>query len=158
MPRSAHETEIRKSAASDSLRHWVCSESQRPMRYFMTRRIPANFGTIETTTAASTPATMTIRNPARTVQERASVIAIDASGASAALSSMPRMMRLSPIVPSPARVPGYRFTQAMRIASSTRPGIATPPTQAAPPANASAPAVGRSFGANRRCQPHALKA
>ena len=52
--------------------------------------------------------------------------------------------RLRPIVPSPARVPGKRLTQAMRTASSTRPGIATPPTHAAPPANASAPAVGRS--------------
>ena len=96
---------------------------------------------------------MTTRKPARTVHELASVIATEASGASAALSSMPRMIRLSPIVPSPARVPGNFRTQAMRIASSTRPGIATPPTHAAPPAKASAPAVAGPAGRRGAASP-----
>src|SRR5207247_1080888 len=83
----AHETEIRSSAAAASLRHWVCVPSQRPTRNLTTWRVPENCGRKATTTAARTPATATTRKPARTVQERASAIATDASGASAALSS-----------------------------------------------------------------------
>ena len=84
--------------------------------------------------------------------------ATEAIGVSAALSSIPSTIRLRPSVPSPAFVPGKRFTIAIRIASSARPGSAMPPTHAAPPAKASAPAPGRSCAWKSLCQPHALKA
>ena len=158
VPRSAHETETSTQAAHASRVQCVCPPSQRPRRNRVTCRQPVARGSSAITTAASTPAPATTAKPARTVHESASAAATDASGVSAALSSIPSTIRLIPSAPSPARVPGNLRTTAMRIASSTRPGSATPPTQAAPPAAASAPAAGRSCFANSRCQPHALKA
>ncbi len=104
------------------------------------------------------PAAATTAKPARAIHWLEPAAATEASGVSAALSSMPSTTRLSPSVPSPAFVPGYRRTMTIRTASSTRPGSAIPPTHAAPSAKARAPAAGLSLAWKSRCQPHALNA
>ena len=59
-----------------------------------------------TTAAAAIPAAATTAKPARVVQWLEPAAATEAIGVSAALSSIPRMIRLRPSVPMPVFVPG----------------------------------------------------
>src|SRR5262249_14367448 len=104
--RSVHEIEMRSQAAQASRVQCVCSATQRPKRRRVTNGRRARRGAKATTADAATPAAATRAKPARVVQWLEPAAATDAIGVSAALSSIPRTMRLRPSVPIPVFVPG----------------------------------------------------